>query len=154
MVSPSCKNSRTLELQKTKSEVVNKTWKVQQFNDNQSCNSCHIVVSHFCSAATVHFTWPLTSAKAWCPCSPDALLNISVFCTDLRLEVGRLVRGIVKNWIQNHQNCILIRPRSWWGLEQSVFFISISLWDGNVHHYITHLICLDPHPHSQLLKQW
>ena len=28
------------------------------------------------------------SAKAWCPCGPDALVNMSVFCADLRLEFG------------------------------------------------------------------
>ena len=40
------------------------------------------------SALTVHYTWPLTSAKTWCPCSLDTLVNTSVFCADLRLELG------------------------------------------------------------------
>ena len=50
----------------------------------------------------MHNTWPLTSTATWCPCGPDALVNTSVFCTDLRLQYGwkiitaTLVSGIVK----------------------------------------------------------
>ena len=31
--------------------------------------------------------WPLTSAKTWCLCGLDALINVSVFCAERRLEV-------------------------------------------------------------------
>ena len=33
----------------------------------------------------------LTSAKTWCPCNLDALVNTSVFCMDQRLKFGGLV---------------------------------------------------------------
>ena len=34
------------------------------------------------------YTWPLTSAKTQCPCSPNELFSTSVFSTDPRLEFG------------------------------------------------------------------
>ena len=48
---------------------------------------------------TVHHIWPLTSAKTWSLCNPDARSTL-LFCTVLRLEFGgktiaaRLVRDI------------------------------------------------------------
>ena len=62
----------------------------------------------------MHYTWPLTSAKTWCPCGQDALVNMSVFYANLRLWSGgkataaRLVRSIIKNKKNrtgDHQNC-------------------------------------------------
>ena len=41
------------------------------------------------------------------------------------------------NGARDHRNCILIGPKSWWRLEQSVFWVLIGLWpetDGNVQH--------------------
>ena len=37
---------------------------------------------------TVHYTWPLISAKTWCPCSPNALVHMFFFSADTRLEFG------------------------------------------------------------------
>ena len=67
-------------MQTTKSVVVNKTGKVEvHFTNNQSWNSCRKMASdheftfdlatqptkkkHNALALTVHYTWPLTSAK-------------------------------------------------------------------------------------------
>ena len=129
---------------------------------NQSRNSCHRVASDHgvnfssasqpkehdalwpCTTSYSIYTWPLPSAKTWCPCSPDALVNKSVFCTALRLDFGRkTATGLStasysqKQWDTRPQELYFIAPRSWWGLEQS-FGILIGLWletDRNVHHY-------------------
>ena len=88
-------------MQKTKSVVVNKAGKVEvHMSDNQSWNSCHKVASDHeltfgsaiepkkdkaLCALTMHYSWPLTSAKTWCLCGPDAQVSTSVFCTEPRL---------------------------------------------------------------------
>ena len=75
--------------------------------------------------------WLLTSARTWCPRSLDALVYTPVFCADLRFEFGgknnsRLVHSIIKTMgHETTRTVISIRPRSSWGLEQSVF------WDFN-----------------------
>ena len=53
-----------------------------------------------------------------------------VFCINPRLEFGgKTIEGLLQdcknNGIPDHQNCISTEPRSWWGLEQSIF------WDFN-----------------------
>ena len=64
----------------------------------------------------MYYTWPLTSAKTWCPSGLDALINTSVFCADLRLEVGRkTLEGLSVasevQWDMNHQNCYFNRTK-------------------------------------------
>ena len=67
----------------------------------QSWDSCHTVVSDYkvtfspalhCLQSMMRFNHALylllTSAKIRRPLSPDALVNTSVFCTDLRFEFG------------------------------------------------------------------
>ena len=54
------------------------------------------------NALTVRYAWPLISAKtlAWCLWDPDALVNMSVFCTAPRLkfcwEITAGFRGTIK----------------------------------------------------------
>ena len=102
MASQWCKLSRTHDLQKTKSVVVNKTGKVEvHITDNQSWNNCHKVASgrEFTFSSAIEptkkkhnvlwpcpYTWPLTSAKTGCLCGLDTLVNTSVLCAELRLE--------------------------------------------------------------------
>ena len=63
------------------------------------------------------FDHALFMAKTWCPCGPDVLVNISVFYADLRLEpVGKqwytCLQHHKRNGTWDHQNCIIIKPRS------------------------------------------
>ena len=86
---------------------------------------------HFC-ALTMLCAWPLTSAKTRFLSCPDALVNISVLCTELRLECGgkttaaRFVHSITFYFIfkMGHKTTrtILIESRSWWGLEHLAFW--------------------------------
>ena len=74
---------------------------------------------------TMHYTWLLTSAKAWCPCGPDALVNMSVFCINLRLEFGwEVIAGLSlasqKQWDMRPPK-LYFDQWSLGGLEQSVF---------------------------------
>ena len=79
----------------------------------------------------LYITRTLTSAKTRCPCSPDAPVSTSVFWVELRLEFGgKTITGLYlwhhkHSGIRDHQICISVGPKSWWGLEQSVF------WDLN-----------------------
>ena len=73
----------------------------------------------------MHYTWSLTSAKTWCPCGPDALVNMSVFCTDLRLEfVWEVIAGLSlasqKQWDVRPPK-LYFDQSAWGGLEWSVF---------------------------------
>ena len=43
----------------------------------------------------MHYTWPLTLGKTWCPSAPDALVNTSVYSADRRLEFGgKAIEGL------------------------------------------------------------
>ena len=101
------RKKRTPDLQNTKCVVVNKTSKVEvHMTDNQFWNDDRVVSDHevifnsalqpkkhntLCSCTMAAYFSP----KAWCPCSPDAEVNLSAFCTDLRLEFGsKTIPGI------------------------------------------------------------
>ena len=70
----------------------------------------------------MHYIWPLTSTKTWYMCSLDALVNMSVFCAELRLEFcGELLAVLsMAAWKQWDARLYLVRPRSFEVLEQSV----------------------------------
>ena len=72
------------------------------------------------------YTWLLSSAKTWRPCSLDALVNVSVLLRWSEAWIwwennGRLVPGIVKTVGHETTKTVFMGPRSWWGLYQSVF---------------------------------
>ena len=144
-----CKNSRTTDLEKTKSVVLNKTVKI----DHLKFTSLTI------SPGTAAVTWLLiinlllvqlqclqrksimcfdralymaayfsqTMAPLWSGCTGQ---HICLLCwSEAWILLGnnsRLVCGAIKNnGPGDHQNCIFIRPRSWGGFEQLAF------WDFN-----------------------
>ena len=106
-----CLEEQTLTGYKTcrkqESVVVNRTGKVEvHITDNQPWNSflewfqmmklltVQFTASKAWYSLTVHYIHMATLAKTWCPCSPHALFNSFVFCTDLRLEFGRRTVGL------------------------------------------------------------
>ena len=150
-----CKNSRTPDLQKTKS-VVNKMWNVKvPITDNQSWNSYRGVVSDrkstFSSAikpAKNNAVWPCTVCGGLLQPEHGApavrmrlstLLSFAMTEAWIRWENNRRpAHDIIKTvGHQTTRTVILMGPRSWWELEQSVIGISVGLWpetNGNVHH--------------------
>ena len=102
----------------------------------QSLNSC-------CTRR--HYTWLLTSAKIWCPCGRDALVNTSVFCADLRLVLGgKTVAGLSaasqKQWDMRPPELYFYQIKVLMGVGtiRVFFIISIGLWpetNRNVHHW-------------------
>ena len=77
-------------------------------------------------ALIMHYMWLLTSAKRWCPCGPDALVNTCLLHwpeASIQWENNsQPVHGIIKTMGQKTTRTVLSNgPRSWWKLEQSVF---------------------------------
>ena len=73
-------------------------------------------------------TWPFTSSKKWCFCSLDALVTSTHLCFALTQGLNLVEKqqrvcllDHQNNGTHDHQNCIFIGSKSWWGLEQSVF---------------------------------
>ena len=65
---------------------------------------------------TKRFDRALLMAKAWCLCGPDALVNTSVFCADLRLEFGgktkvSLSSASLKQWDMRPPNLYFNRTK-------------------------------------------
>ena len=77
----------------------------------------------------------MVSLQSWWTC-----LHILCFLLTWHLNlVGKQQQACLQHHknsrTQDHQKCILIRPRSWWGSNNLSFWILISLWletDGNI----------------------
>ena len=153
-----CKNGRTPDLQETKSVIVNKTGKVEvHITDNQSWNSCHRVASEqestFGSAIELtkkkhnalwlfmkhgHLLQPKHCASAvWMHWS-SRLLRWSEAWILLGNNTQACPQHHRNNGTRDHQNRILIGPRSRGGWNNRSFGILIGSWpetDQNVHHW-------------------
>ena len=120
--------------------VVNKTWKVEVHNTiNQSWNRCHKMVSdHEVSSGSAiqpkkhNALWPCTiPGRSLQPKhgDPPVWMHLSTCpCFAVTWDLNLVGKQQQACWQhcknkgkQDHKNCILMRPRSWWELEPSVF---------------------------------
>ena len=126
MVSWWFQNNRAPDLQKPKSVVMNKTWRVEVRNCPWAAAiEWFLKMKLFSVQSMIHsdiyivYVWPLTS---W-------MLSSTWLCFALILGLNLVGKQwqtcpqyCKNNGTWDHQNCILIGSRSWWGFEWSIFF--------------------------------